>query len=109
MPISKQHALTHEGKEVFTFTLTNVRGTKLSLTNYGGIVMALTLTLRDGSAKDVVLGFDGPEGYLSPAYRGLKASPYFGAIIGRTTNRIARGRFRLDDLSYSLAQNLPPE
>src|SRR6266536_4231254 len=56
---------------------------------------------RTGRFDDVVLGHDSLAGYE-------RASPYFGAIIGRYGNRIARGRFTLDGRTYTLATNNGP-
>jgi aldose 1-epimerase len=53
---------------------------------------------RNGVLADVNLGFDNLEGYLG-------TSPYFGAIIGRYGNRIAKARFTLDGMEYHLAPN----
>ena len=63
-----------------------------------GIVTALTASDRTGDFDDVVLGYADLGGYL-------KGSPYFGALIGRYGNRIARGRFVLEGALYSLAIN----
>lgn len=80
------------------FTLVNRRGMRATITNYGGIVMALHAPDREGRVEDVVLGFDALQGYFGP-------HPFFGALIGRYANRIAQGRFRLDDRDYVLARN----
>src|SRR6185437_7291041 len=48
-----------------------------------------------------VLGYDHLAGYL-------RASPYFGALIGRYGNRIAKGKFELDGMTYTLATNNGP-
>src|SRR5207237_6615562 len=56
---------------------------------------------RDGKLGDVVLGFDDLQGYLS-------GHPYFGAIVGRYCNRIAKGKFMLDGHEYTLAKNNGP-
>ena len=69
---------------------------------YGGIVVSLKVPDRQGTAADVVLGFDTLDGYLG----GNK--PYFGAIIGRYANRIAKGRFSLEGISYQLPTNDGP-
>lgn len=69
------------------------------ITNYGGIVVSLKTPDRNGRLADIVLGYDTLEGYLA----GNKA--YFGGIIGRYANRIARGTFQLDGKKYSLPKN----
>ena len=68
---------------------------------YGGIILSLRVPDKDGALGDVVLGYDALGGYE-------KASPYFGAIIGRYGNRIAHGKFSLDGKEYSLAVNNGP-
>jgi len=89
---------TPAGEEVVLYTLANSKGLEAAITTYGGIVVSLKAADRAGKAADVVLGFDTLEGYL-------KGHPYFGALIGRYGNRIAKGRFTLDGLAYKLAQN----
>lgn len=90
---------TAEGIPVDLFTLTNRNGVEVKITNYGGIVVSLKVPDRNGTLGDVVLGYDTLEGYLKDN------RPYFGAIIGRYANRIAKGRFTLDGREYRLAQN----
>ncbi|MET0634982.1 MAG: aldose epimerase family protein [Chitinophagaceae bacterium] len=109
MPINKELQLQHQDKDVFMFTLTNAKGTQLKITNYGAIVMALEITLHDGTSTDLILGLDTASDYISGPYRDLKANPFFGAFIGRFANRIAGGRFSIDGKEYQLAQNLSPE
>jgi len=80
------------------YTLKNSRGMEAAITSYGGIVVSLRVPDRDGRIADVALGFDRVEEYR-------KEHPYFGAIIGRYGNRIAKGRFTLNGVEYKLAQN----
>src|SRR5688500_17442172 len=89
------------GQPVEVFTLTNRQGVEARVTNYGGIILSLRVPDRDSRFDDVVLGYDSLEGYL-------RESPYFGALIGRYGNRIARGRFTLDGREYTLATNNGP-
>jgi aldose 1-epimerase len=89
---------TRDGEDVELYTLTNSDGVEVRITNYGGIVTHLLVPDRDGVPGDVVLGCDSLSGYL-------EGTPYFGAIVGRYGNRIARGRFLLDGVEYSLATN----
>jgi aldose 1-epimerase len=94
---------TNDGQEVYLYTLTNQNGVTAKITNYGGIVTSLVTPDKNGQMGDVVLGFDAVSGYQSEAY--MKSMPYFGAIIGRYGNRIAKGRFSLDGKEYTLATN----
>ena len=83
------------------YTLKNTHGMELRVLDYGGIIASLAVPDRTGRVDDVVLGFDRLEDYE-------RSSPYFGAIIGRFGNRIARGRFTLDGRTYTLATNDGP-
>ncbi|HYX29413.1 MAG TPA: aldose epimerase family protein [Pyrinomonadaceae bacterium] len=89
---------TPDGQNVNIYTLTNSRGAEVKITNYGGIVTALKVPDLKGTLGDIVLGFDNLDDYL-------KGTPYFGALIGRYGNRIAKGRFTLDGVEYKLAVN----
>jgi aldose 1-epimerase len=90
-----------DGSRIELYTLTNRQGTEARIMNYGGIITALKTRDRQGALADIVLGFD----ELTPY---LKGTPYFGALIGRYGNRIARGRFTLDGKTYTLAANGGP-
>ena len=87
-----------DGKEVLVYKLTNTAGMEVEIITYGGIITSLTAPDRDGRYEDIVLGYDNLEGYI-------KANPYFGALVGRYGNRIAKGKFSLDGTEYSLAIN----
>ncbi len=90
-----------DGTRVDVITLTNAQGLEVRAITYGGIVVSLRVPDRAGRLDDIVLGYDDLDGYL-------KDSPYFGAIIGRYGNRIAKGRFTLDGRPYQLATNNGP-
>ena len=84
--------------EVNLYTLVNHSGITLKVTNYGCRITSLLLPDKNGKCADVVLGFDSLSGYLSN-------NPYFGAVVGRYGNRIAKGKFEIDGNQYTLAQN----
>jgi aldose 1-epimerase len=86
---------------VESYTLTNANGLEMRVTNYGGTITSLKVPDRSGHVDDIVLGFDTIDGYL-------KDPPYFGALIGRYGNRIAKGQFTLDGQTYQLATNNGP-
>ena len=87
-----------DGTAVSVFTLKNAGGIELRAIGYGGIITSLKTPDRHGRLDDIVLGFDRLEDYLGD-------HPFFGAIIGRYGNRIAKGRFTLDGQTYKLATN----
>jgi aldose 1-epimerase len=102
MPILKQYfGSTHDGQSIDCYILTNDSGLEARIMTYGGILVSLRIPDRQGALADVVLGFDSLAPYLSE-------HPYFGALIGRYANRIARGRFRLNHVEYQLACNNGP-
>ncbi|MGW0572079.1 MULTISPECIES: aldose epimerase family protein [Streptomyces] len=86
-----------DGTKVHRWSLEN-GGTRLKVLSYGGIVQSLELPDGRGGHTNVSLGFDTAEAYET-------SSPYFGAIIGRYGNRIAKGRFSLDGEDHELPVN----
>src|SRR5271166_4686189 len=80
------------------YKLTNAHQMEVSILTYGGIVQSIVVPDRHGKLRDVALGFDDLEDYLTD-------SPYFGAIIGRFGNRIAKGQFRLGGKQYQIPTN----
>ena len=106
-PISSQpFGQTPSGQPVQIYTLRSDTGIEARITNYGGIVVSLKVPDKDGHADDIVMGFDKLDDYLAPAY--LKANPFFGALIGRYANRIAKGQFTLDGKTSQLSINNGP-
>ena len=91
-----------DGTPVALFTLTGAGGLSAAITDYGGAVVSLRVPDQAGALADVVLGFDGLDGYLA------RGNPYFGCIVGRYGNRIAGGRFSLEGREHSLARNDGP-
>jgi aldose 1-epimerase len=86
------------GDEVGLYTFRNANGAQISITNYGGRIVGISVPDRAGRFADIALGFDDLDGYL-------RKNPYFGALIGRYANRIAKGEFKLDGKTYQLARN----
>ena len=86
---------------VEVFTLTNANGLELRAINYGAIIASLKVPDRAGQFADIVNGHDALEGYLT-------RSRFFGAVVGRYGNRIAKGKFTLDGSEYTLAVNNGP-
>lgn len=89
---------TPDGQAATLYTFTNANGMKVQITNYGGIVTSIQVPDRDGKLGDVALGYDNIADYI-------KGSPYFGSLVGRYGNRIAKGKFTLEGKEYTLAVN----
>ena len=88
-----------DGKKTDLYYLKNSNGMKVAITNYGGRVVGILAPDKNGHFADVALGFDSLGGYLD------NNEYYFGAIIGRYANRIARGKFSLNGKEYHLPIN----
>lgn len=95
-----------DGREVQLFTLTGDNGTEVKITNYGAIITSIKMPDKNGKTENVVCGFNKLEDYLSDEYLG--SYPYFGAIIGRFGNRIAKGHLEIDGKTYEMAINNGP-
>jgi aldose 1-epimerase len=91
---------TAEGP-VDLYTLTNSRGMEVKIMTYGGIIQSVRVPDRHGDRANVTLGFDNLDDYV-------QRSPYFGSITGRYANRIAKGTFTLDGVTYHLPINNDP-
>lgn len=90
-----------DGREATLYSLVNAAGMRADITDYGAIIVRLFTPDRAGRLDDIVLGYNSAEDYV-------KASPYFGAVVGRYGNRIARGKFTLEGRTYTLATNNQP-
>jgi aldose 1-epimerase len=90
-----------DGTAVESFTLRNASGMEVRAMTYGAIITSLRVPDRAGRLGDVVLGHDDLAGYL-------RKPSYFGTVVGRYGNRIAKGRFTLDGKTYTLATNNGP-
>jgi len=93
--MEKQVLTRADGTAIKEFTLQNDRGIIIRILNLGGIITSIITPDKNGVQGDIVLGYDTTEPYLeNPAY--------FGAIIGRVTNRISHAAFKIDDKEYKI-------
>lgn len=96
--VKSEYGKTEKGEKVDSYKLKNQKGMEVDIITYGGIITSLKVPNKDGKSEEVVLGFNSLEQYMKP-------NPYFGALIGRFGNRIAKGKFTLDGKEYKLALN----
>jgi aldose 1-epimerase len=90
-----------DGAKVEVFTLTNAAGMEVRTIPYGAIIVSIRVPDRNGKMDDVVMGHDTLDKYFT-------ASRFFGAVVGRYGNRIAKGKFSIDGTEYTLAVNNGP-
>ncbi len=89
---------TKDNKKVDLYSFKNENGMQVDIINYGGIITSLKVPDKNGETEDIVLGYNKLEDYINE-------NPYFGSIIGRYANRIAKGKFNLNGNQYTLATN----
>ena len=82
------------------YTLQNRSRMTVKVTNFGAIITSIVVPDRNGKLADIALGYNRVEDYINAVDK-----PYFGAIVGRYANRIARGEFTLNGETYSLLRN----
>jgi aldose 1-epimerase len=92
---------TKDGETIYRFLLTNKKSVEASVISYGATLISLRVPDRNGKIGDVVLGYDGLDGYE-------QGKSYFGGTIGRYGNRIAGGQFTLDGTVFHLPKNDGP-
>ena len=88
-----------EGQPITEYTLTNAHGMQVGIINYGGALTKIITQAKDSSWGDVLTGYDSLSGFTQTA------NPYFGALIGRYANRIAKGTYKVDGVEYHAALN----
>jgi aldose 1-epimerase len=93
------------GTTVYRYTLANDHGLRVSILDYGGIIQSLEAPDRSGHEQDIVLGFPTLDDYVTENSPEAGGGVYFGALIGRYANRIAKGTFTLDGTTYHVPIN----
>lgn len=96
--VRRVHGRTPGGERADLYTLANGRGLSARISTFGGTVVSLNVPDRTGRSANVALGFSKLSDYV-------ERSPYFGCLIGRCGNRIARARFSLDGKTHRLSVN----
>lgn len=97
LPDPKNFDKTHQGKKIELFILKN-GPIQAAITNYGARMVGLLVPDKDGRDIDILTGYNNIDDYL-------KTESYFGCVVGRYGNRIAKGKFTLNGKTYTLATN----
>ncbi|WP_281634448.1 aldose epimerase family protein [Flavobacterium luteolum] len=96
-----EYGTTAKGEKVESYKLKNQNGMEVDIITFGGRITDLKVPNKAGVSENVVIGFSSLAQYE-------KENPFFGALIGRYGNRIAKGKFSLDGKEYQLAINNAP-
>jgi aldose 1-epimerase len=97
----KNYGTLSDGQAIEEYTLTNIHNVEVKIITYGGIITSIRVPDRSGNMSNIALGFDTLEKYETQ-------NPFFGAITGRYANRIAGGKFTLNDTTYNIQINDGP-
>ena len=90
-----------DGKEIFLYTLKNASGAYVQLCSVGAAIVSIVVPDKEGKLADVVIGYKKPGDYFGDG-------PCCGKVPGRYANRIAKGKFTLDGVEYTLPINNGP-
>lgn len=96
--VKEKFGVTKDGKDVYSFTLSNANGMQAKIINYGAILVSLLVPDKNGNTEDVVLGYDSLERYY-------ENGSFFGATIGPSANRIAGACFEIGGTTYHIDPN----
>tara|TARA_R110002167_G_scaffold15848_10_gene62884 strand:+ start:854 stop:2032 length:1179 start_codon:yes stop_codon:yes gene_type:complete len=99
--IKSDYGTTTDGTKVERYALKNENGMAVDIITYGGRITTLSVPDKNGHLDNVVLGFDALDLYE-------QNNPFFGALVGRYGNRIAKAKFSIDGTEYNLAANDGP-
>ena len=94
----EEFGYTKNGVLTHAYTISNQAGMQVKITDYGATVISIMVKDKQGAVQDVSLGYDSVKDYEEHGY-------YFGAIIGRNSNRIANGQCVIDGVTYQMDQN----
>jgi aldose 1-epimerase len=97
--LKERFSTTVEGKPVALYVLKNKNNAQVAITNYGSRLVGLLIPDKNGELKDVIPGFKSIEEYLHPE------AAFFGPVIGRFANRVNKGQFVLDGVTYQIPLN----
>ena len=92
---------SRDGRDLYTYTISNSKGMKAKVTNLGAILVELWVPDAEGNAQDIVLGYENADRYY-------KNPSFFGATVGPSANRIGDASYELDGVTYQLDINDGP-
>ena len=95
--MKKLFGVRSDGKEAYLYTISR-SGLTAEISDHGATLVKLFVPDSKGELADVVLGFDSPDAYTA-------STTYFGATIGRNSNRVGNARFTLGEKTYTLEAN----
>jgi aldose 1-epimerase len=101
MEVIQKHYGEINRQSIYSFTLRNIHGVEITAINYGCIITSIVAPDKNGNLENIVLGHERLQDYIHDPN-------YLGAIVGRVAGRIRGGSFQLDEKTFHLATNDPP-
>lgn len=95
--MKKHFGMLPNGMEASLYTISSGELTAV-ISDYGATIVKLFVPDRQGSAADVVLGFDDPNDYTA-------SGTFFGAVVGRNANRVKNAAFTLNGRPCRMTPN----
>lgn len=89
-----------DNKPVSLYTLNSGNGLVVQVTNFGLRVVSIWTPDKKGKYNDVAIGYENIDRYLNN-----NGERFLGSVVGRYANRIAKGKFLLDETEYQLPIN----
>lgn len=94
----KSFGTTSKGTEASLYEISNAKGMRVLVTDFGATVVSIFVKDKEGNERDVILGYDDVKSYE-------KETCYFGATVGRYANRISDAKIVIDGTEYKLEAN----
>lgn len=86
-------------KKVFAHTVRSSTGMSMTVVDYGATLLSVLAPDQNGNYEEVTLNFKTLDDMRA------NHGPYYGCVAGRVANRIAKGKFVVDNVEYSVAVN----
>jgi len=95
--MKKEFAKLTDGRTAYLYTIRG-GGLEAQISDFGATMHRLYVPDAQGKLADIVLGFSTPEGYAA-------SGTFFGAVVGRNSNRTKEGKFSLNGKTYQMGTN----
>ena len=97
--VKKEFGKNSKGEMAYLYEITNSKGMKAVVTDFGATLHSLYVPDKQGEFRDVVWGYDTVQEYE------IDNGPFFGATVGRIANRIGGAMVTINGVDYQMDVN----